>query len=119
MKRLGILGLGILSSGCARQAVLDPAGDQAFALHGLLNLTLVVCGVAYLLVLAFLGAALWRARRRLEAVAGTQPDDRRLSLSLAAWAGLITLGLLVIAGASFMVDRALAAHDAAAADIRV
>jgi cytochrome c oxidase subunit 2 len=103
--------------GCARQAVLDPASDQATALHGLLTLMLVICGVAYALVLGFLAWALWRARDRLEPPPA-EPDDRRLGMGLGVWAGLITLGLVVIAAGSFLVDRSLASQDPAA-DVRV
>ena len=99
-----------------RQSVLLPAGDQAAALHGLLGFVTVVCGVAYALVLLFLGWALWRARRRFShraepSAPDTSRDDRALQLGLAAWAAIITVGLVTVAGASFLVDRALANHD--------
>jgi len=109
--------------GCAgRQSVLAPAGEEASTLHGLLGLTLIVCGIAYLLVLVFLGAALWRSRLRLnhEPALAATPDDRRLSLGLAGWAGVMTIGIFLLAAASFLVDRTLARHDeAAAGDIRI
>jgi cytochrome c oxidase subunit 2 len=120
MKPLPVAALGGLLSGCARQAVLDPASDQASALHGLLEMTLVVCGISYLLVMGFLGWALWRARRRLAEAPQIAPDDRALGRGLGAWAVLMGLGLVFVAGASFIVDRALARYDqATSADIRV
>jgi cytochrome c oxidase subunit 2 len=117
-----VAGFALAANGFAgRQSVLAPAADQAARLHGLLNLMLVVCGVAYLLVLGFLAAALWRNRRRLaQAAEALAPDDRRLRIGLATWAVVITGGLSLLTGASFLVDRALAAQDRAALpDIRV
>jgi cytochrome c oxidase subunit 2 len=99
--------------GCAgRQSVLSPGSDQASQLHGLLSLMLWVCGIAYLLVMTFLAASIWRSRRTLQgppdAPPDTGPDDRGLQRSLGAWAALIVVGLATLAGASFLVDRALA-----------
>jgi cytochrome c oxidase subunit 2 len=120
MRRLLTAALGLLSSACTRQAVLDPASDQASALHGLLTLTLAISGIAYIMVLAFLGGVLWRARRRLDPQPDLAPDDRGLTVSLGVWAAIVSIGLVVIAGASFVVDRTLARYDAArSADIRV
>jgi cytochrome c oxidase subunit 2 len=113
---------GLLAAACAgRQSALDPASDQASALHGLLGLMLGVSGVAYALVLAFLAWAIWRARHRLAgADPELRPDDRSLASGLAAWGVLISVGVVVLAGASFLVDRALAKADPAGpADIRV
>jgi len=120
MTRRPATALALLLGGCAgRQSVLNPLADQASALHGLLNLMLMVCGVAYLLVLLFLGWALWRNRRRLTDEVEVEPNDRGLKLGLGAWAGIMTLGIAVLIAASFLVDRTLAQHDRAAADIRV
>jgi cytochrome c oxidase subunit 2 len=120
MKRRLAIGAALALGGCAgRQSALNPAADQAFALHGLLGLMLVVCAIAYLLVLLFLGWAMWRHRRRLDDAVEVEPRDRGLQLGLGAWAGVMTVGLVVLIGASFLVDRALARHDQAAADIRV
>ena len=46
MKPLRVAAPGALLSGCARQAVLAPASDQASVLHGLLEVLLVVCNVS-------------------------------------------------------------------------
>jgi cytochrome c oxidase subunit 2 len=121
MRRLATACLVLATGGCAgRQSVLDPASDQASALHGLLGLMLLVCGVAYLLVLLFLGWAIWRARRRLPQEIDLAPDDRGLRLGLGGWAALMAAGLVVLAGGSFLVDRALATRDLTGpADIRV
>lgn len=94
----------LLATGCeGAQTALDPAGEQAAHLHGLLGLMLWICGAAYLLVLAFLGWALWRAH---QAAAG---EPRFLRPGLVTWALLVTAGLATLATASFLVDRALAA----------
>ena len=121
MRPLTPLALVLVLGGCAgRQSVLDPAGEQAATLHGLLGLMLIVCGIAYLLVLTFLAAALWRGRRRLNPEPAATSDDRQLNVGLTAWAGLMTLGIFALAAASFLVDRTLARHDEqAAGDIRV
>ena len=121
MKRTGLALLTAMLGGCAvRPAVLDPASDQATTLHGLMNLMLVVCGAAYALVLVFLGWAIWRARHRLAGPPQTRPDDRALRMGLGAWAVLIASGILVLAAASFLVDRTLALQDkATSADVRV
>jgi cytochrome c oxidase subunit 2 len=121
MRRLAVTCVALATSGCVgRQNVLDPASDQASTLHGLLGLVLVVCGIAYVLVLLFLGWAIWRARRRLPAEVDLAPDDSGLRLSLGAWAAVMAVGLVVLAGASFLVDRALAKPGGSGpADIRV
>jgi cytochrome c oxidase subunit 2 len=116
MRRLVALAPVLLVSGCAGpQNVLDPASDQASQLHTLMNLMLVVCGLAYILLMAFLAAALWRARGQLGGDPVLRPDDRRLDRGLGAWAAFITVGLAVLAGGSFLVDRALANKAVAAA----
>jgi cytochrome c oxidase subunit 2 len=115
MKRAFLASCGLLAGCGGVQTPLGPASDQAAHLYGLWTLMLWVCGGAYLLVLAFLGAALWRARGRLSLEPQTQPNDAALSRGLAAWVMLITLGLVTLAAASFLVDRALARADTAQA----
>lgn len=110
----------LLMLGAWAQSPLAPAADEAGRLNGLWNLILGICAGVYVLVLLFLGWALWRNRRRLDALPPPQPDERGLRLGLTAWAAFITLGLTVIAGASFLVDRSLAAsHPGEVLQVRV
>ena len=119
MRRAGVIFLLSLSSGCSGpQSVLDPASDQAGALHGLMGVMLMVCAAAYLLVMLFLAAAVWRGRRRLAADVAI-PNDRNLRLGLVAWIAFILLGLSIITGASFLVDRMLAKGGDGPPDVRI
>jgi cytochrome c oxidase subunit 2 len=106
-----------LLAGCNRvQTTLEPAADQAQAIDHIWRLMLWVCGGMYLLVLAALAWALWRARGRLAGDpsprTAASPADRRMGGTLAAWAGLIVLGLFVLTTGSFLVDRSLARAQA-------
>ena len=105
-----------LLAGCSGiQNVLDPAGDQAAHTKDIWRLMLWVCGVMYALVLIFLGAALWRARRALAgpplAEGFESPAERPMQHVLAGWTTLIVLGLGVLGVGSFLVDRSLALAD--------
>jgi len=116
------IALAALLAGCAGpQSVFAPAGDEAGRLLSLMTLMLWVCGVTYLLVLAFLAAALWRNRRLLEGVSpDAAPVDRGLKAGLVGWTVLITLAVSFLAVASFFADRGLAARRSAdALHIRV
>jgi cytochrome c oxidase subunit 2 len=112
MRRLWTIAVLTVALPCAARAgvqdVLAPAADQASRIGDLWNLMLAVCGVMYLLVIGFLAWAIWRARGRL---AGADPEvaphDGRIETTLAGWAGLIVLGLLVLTTASFLIDRSL------------
>jgi cytochrome c oxidase subunit 2 len=100
-------------AGCSGvQSVLDPAADQAAHTLDVWRLMLWVCGLMYALVLAFLGLALWRARRSLAGLPVAHGDDsaaeRPMQRALVGWAGLIVVGLFVLAAGSFLVDRRLA-----------
>lgn len=108
MKLMAVLLLFL--AGCAgRQTPLAPAADQSAHLMSLLELMVWVCGGAYALVLLFLAASIFRARRQFTDCAPSQgPDDPRLSPMLWAWGGLVTVGLVGLAGASFVTDWALA-----------
>lgn len=112
VKRLAALLLTLCLASCGQpQSPLNPAGDEAQGLYSLWTLMLWVCGAAYLIVLLFLAAALWRHRRRLQ----PQSSDAGLKVGLAAWAGFIVVGLSVLAGASFLADRTLASQARAQA----
>ena len=60
-----------------------------------------VCGLMYLLVIAFLVHAIWRRRE------GRSDTPRGMSLALGSWVGLMILGLFGLALTSFLTDRAL------------
>jgi cytochrome c oxidase subunit 2 len=76
-----------------------------------------ICGLMYLLVIAFLIDAI-RRRRDSQSVAprvelqSDSPQVRRMSIVLGGWIGLMTLGLFALALTSFLTDRALV-HAAA------
>jgi cytochrome c oxidase subunit II len=107
---LGALAL----AGCSgAQTMLDPAGEQARDIDVVWRTMLVVCGVMYVLVLAFLGWALWRAREARELpsdlpVTGETPADPTLRRGLTGWVALIAAGLVLLTTVSFLVDRSLA-----------
>lgn len=107
------IALTLLLAACSgKQAALDPAGDQAASIGILWTLMLWVCGFMYLLVLIFLGHALWRARHVLstEPVShgAESPAERPLRMALCSWFGLILGGLIVLSLGSFFIDRSLA-----------
>ena len=106
----------LLACGSCRgmQTPLAPGGEQADSLFMLLSLMLTVAAVLYALVVGFLGWSAWRARGR--AMAGAEPvvspDDRALSRGLTVWAAVIVAGLALLASASFLAERRLAAARA-------
>ena len=110
MRLLRVLSCGaavlVLPACQSAQTPLDPSADQAGSLYGLLQLMLWVCGFMYLLVLGFLGWAIWRARRELDPAGPA--SEARLTLSMGVWAGVILVGLCVLTVGSFLVDRGLA-----------
>lgn len=98
----------LLLCGCAgQQSALNAAGDQAESLLTLFRLMLWVCGIAYLLVLIFLGWSFLRRRWAQEAN-GEAPSERRLGLLLGVWIGFILVGLTLLISGSFLSDRSLA-----------
>jgi cytochrome c oxidase subunit 2 len=109
--------MSLLLAGCGgAQSMLDPAGDQAARTEMLWRLMLWVCGFMYLLVLAFLAAAIWKARHRLVGpplAQGQQSQhERPLLRALTSWVGLTVAGLLLLTVGSFIVDRQLAMAEA-------
>ncbi len=107
----------LLLDGCAGvQSALDPAADQAAHIETIWTLMLWICGIMYLLVLAFLAAAIWKARRRLAgpplAQGQKSAHEQPLLRALNGWVGLTVAGLLVLTIGSFVVDRQLALAEA-------
>lgn len=95
------------------QTMLDPAADQARNIDVIWRVMLIVCGVMFLLVLAFLAWALWRARdpRRRQDLAptpGHTAAEPVLERTLTGWTALVVAGLVILTTVSFLVDRSLA-----------
>ena len=97
------------------QDALHPAGPQAAQIADLWWLTLTICAVVAIAILAVLAHSLWRAPRASEATpADISPLSRhegRLHRGVIWGAALSTLGLLVLLVASVHTDRALASLD--------
>jgi cytochrome c oxidase subunit 2 len=94
------------------QSAGDPGGAHAAITGNLFGLFLGVTGLFFLLVLVFLGWAIWRRDR------GTL-SERRLRVAVAGWAGAITLGLFGLTIASYFADRSLAFAGASQPPIRI
>lgn len=121
--RCAAAGLALLLAACnGRQNALDPAADQAATSEAMWRTMLVVCGVMYVLVLAFLAWALWRARTRRDpgvVATGRTAAEPALERSLAGWSALIVAGLLFLSIASFVADRSLARTGPDPLDVKV
>jgi cytochrome c oxidase subunit II len=122
-RALLLIGTVALLAACTgRQTILDPAGEQSQEIDVIWRTMLVVCGVMYALVLAFLAWALVRARRPLANVTpkmGHTTYERALERGLASWIALIVLGLGGLTATSFLVDAALARNAPGPLQIRV
>lgn len=94
------------------QSALHPAGDNAAITAQLFNVFLGVTGFFFLLVLLFLGWAIWRKDRG-------SADEKRLRTSVAGWAALITLGLFGLTLGSYWADRNLALAGAGQEPLRI
>jgi cytochrome c oxidase subunit 2 len=100
------------------QTGLSPVGDQARSQYFLLMLSLAVCSVMFVLVTSFLLFSLFR--RRLDGGDHEVLPDRSLHRSLWVWSAIIVGALLVLAGASFWVDRSFAlAQNSETLQVRV
>ncbi len=93
--------------------VLDPAGPQAAALYHLWNVMLVACAVVFVLTMAALVIALWRAPRATEKTTPDlePPPKRESALRRSVGYGIAgsSVLLFVLLLASFFADRALSA----------
>jgi cytochrome c oxidase subunit 2 len=101
-------------------SALDPAADQAAAIHGVWELMLWVCGFFYLLVLIGVAIVMWRAwrdrARRDPLLAVAEPGLMR---GLIVWTALVVVGLISLTTASFFVDRKLIPGHNPALSIRI
>jgi len=96
-RALGLPPLMLLSGCSGVQAMSEGAGFGSHQFNQLMLLFLVVTGLSFLLVLAFLALAV--AGRRNEA------GEPRLRIWLIGWTGFILIGLLILTIASFISDR--------------
>jgi cytochrome c oxidase subunit 2 len=94
------------------QSIAAPAGDHAAITSNLFGIFLAVTGVFFLLVVIFLGWAIWRKDRGAA-------REQRLTMTVTAWAGLITLGLFGLTIASYFTDRSLAFSGSGRAPLRI
>ncbi|MFD1612475.1 c-type cytochrome [Sphingomonas tabacisoli] len=98
-------------SGCAGvQSITPAAGAHDGAFNTLFVVFLVVCGVFYLFVIAFLAAAILRRHR--EGEAGIPGAFR-------VWVGVVTVTLIGLAFASWITDRAMANYDNNGEPVRI
>ena len=89
-------------------SALQPLGLHAQHIDIVWRTMLWVCSLMYLLVMAFLIFAIWRQRRgHCVELQPDLPQERRMSIALGGWIGLMTIGLFGLALTSFLTDRAL------------
>ena len=90
--------------------------------NSLFTLFMAVTGIAYLLVLAFLAAAVLRRRgeARYEEAGSEAPGERGITRTLIGWTAFIVAGLTILTIGSYFADRGAARAAAAPAlEIRV
>jgi cytochrome c oxidase subunit 2 len=99
------------------QSVTGGDGLHGERFNSLFTLFMIVTGLAYALVLAFLAAAVLRRRGERQDSPGRSEagDGRGVSMTLIGWIGFIAVGLSVLTVASYFADRAAARAAAAPA----
>jgi cytochrome c oxidase subunit 2 len=117
--RTAVLTLPLLLNGCAIQHFQSALGDAGIENRQFLILFaifLAISAIMYLLVIAFLVAAV--TRRRRTGAANVMEDGRHhendplLRTGLVGWATLVATGLVALAIASFIADRSAASAAA-------
>jgi cytochrome c oxidase subunit 2 len=81
-------------------SVLQALGIHSQHIDVVWRTMLWVCGLMYVLVIAFLILAIWRRRE-------SNVGEHGMVVALGSWAGLMILGLFGLALTSFLTDRAL------------
>jgi cytochrome c oxidase subunit 2 len=93
------------SAQALEHSALHTAGFHADRIGVVWNTMLAVCGFMYALVLAFLIAAVIRARRP----GGPETQrDATLMRTLALWMALVVVGLMGLTTTSYLIDRQIA-----------
>ena len=108
---LGIIHFPLLAGCDGFQSVTGGDGLQSQQFNSLFTLFMIVSGIAYLLVLLFLGAAVLRrkGRRGDRPDDGADPQDRGMKFALFGWIAFIFIGLNVLIISSYFTDRNAAA----------
>jgi cytochrome c oxidase subunit II len=123
MKRLSLLLAPLALTACdGIQSMTGGDGLHAEQFNSLFTLFMIVTGLAYLLVLAFLAAAVLRRRgeRRDSPGESEAPEASGPSRVLIGWIAFIVVGLSVLTVASYFTDRSEArAALAPALEIKV
>jgi cytochrome c oxidase subunit 2 len=97
-------------SGCAGVQSITPAGGaHASAFNTLFVAFLVVCGIFYAIVIAFLIAAILRRRE----------GDAGIPAAFRAWVIVVTVSLVGLAFGSWITDRAMANYDDNGEPVRI
>jgi cytochrome c oxidase subunit 2 len=103
------------------QSALHPAGAQAASIHSLWHLFLYVCVAVYVITIAFLIAALIKAKRRVEPVTDAR-TERRMTIAVST-GGVLTaitlIGLLISDVATGRTIGTLGANGASALEVQV
>lgn len=109
--RAALLLLPLLTAACDYQhyqSTFGNAGEGTQHFNTLFSIFLAVCGVMYLLVIAFLFAAIARGRRSGEAnvveEGRHQQEHPALRTGLIGWGAVVAIGLVILAIASFFTD---------------
>jgi cytochrome c oxidase subunit II len=110
--RAALLILPLLTGACDYQhyqSIFGNAGAGAQHFNTLFIIFLVICGIMYVLVIAFLFAGILRSRRAGPANVveeGRHHDSNpALRTGILGWGAVVTAGLVLLAIASFFTDR--------------
>jgi cytochrome c oxidase subunit 2 len=107
-------------------SALQPLGTHAQFIHGIWQVLVWVCGVMYVLVLAFIAMTIMRQRRAVSdntlsddaSAAAQHAQQRRMMVTLIVWGAVITAGLFGLTLMSFFTDRGLL-HAADRAEVEI
>jgi cytochrome c oxidase subunit 2 len=122
MKRLLLFLMPIALGGCdGLQSMTGGDGYHGERFIGLFTLFMVVTGIAYVLVLAFLAAAVLRkgGERRDAPGESEAPDERGVSRTLVGWIAFIVVGLSLLTVGSYFADRGAARAAAGPAPLEI
>ncbi len=110
----------LLCAGCSGwQSALDPHGDQAVALYGLMKFIMIVCAVVWALVMAVLLVALWRQPQRTDPLAVDVRTQSKMKVAVTASVAATVIIITGLTLVSYFATRSLAGTDRDALLVRV